>query len=395
MALGDYVANIGHALGLPEMGISEALGGIDTREYKANTTTNTTVNPPSGPSYQTYTPAGGTINGTLQNRGTTANVANTPQATMSTAGNSREASYRAAGGQGDVPVGWNGPASAPNNDEINRAIEETYGASENYLNQAENQVRSDYPTVQNDINAQYGVNTAQLGTGHQNNVNTLNQTQDKTDYAHESALAAARRLYSELRQGYQQRFGGSSSAGQAASEIANVEQQRQMGQTNRGYQDANVQIGNSRMNEEKEYQNGLQALNVQKDTALNQANRDFQNKLLQISQNRAANAQAKGQAKLQALQDLRNQIFQINQQTVQFAQSLEAMRAQGQAQLGNFGTSTGQYVANAQQAAQGFGQYASQKPTSNLQASGGGQQQAQPSYIGAITPNKRPEYPYA
>lgn len=390
--IGTFIADVGHNLGLPEFGISEALGGFDNRPgspAQRGFSTNSSVKVPGqADPVPTYVTKPGSYQ-TVQRR----NIGPAPTAPTPTGGGGGGNSQ--GGGitpDGTYSAGYHG-SSAPNNDEINRQISDTFNSSNDYLNQAEGQVRADYPTVQNDINSQFGVNTAQLNTGHQANVNTLNQTQDKTDYAHESALAAARRLYSELRQGYQQRFGGSSSAGEAANEYANVEQQRQMGQTNRGYQEAGVQIGNSRLNEGKEHENSLQALTVQKDTALNQANRDFQNKLLQISQNRAANEQAKGQAKLQALQDLRNQVFQINQQTTQFAQSLEAQRAGGQLALGNFGTSTAQHVQNAQGAAQGYGQQAAQRPTSNLQAGGAGQAPAQqPSYVGAISNRGKDQY---
>jgi hypothetical protein len=285
--------------------------------------------------------------------------------------------------------GWDpsGPGSGPSQDEINKQISETYDASNNYLNQAEDQVNKDYPTVQQDINGQYDTSKGQLDTSNTSNINQFNQFTDQANYGHETALAAARRLYSELRQGYQQRFGGSTSAGDAANQLANVEQQRQEGQQNRGYQDTLTTLNNKKIDTDNQYQQGLQALMTQKNQALNQANRDFQNKLLQISQSRAANEQAKGQAKLQALQDLRNQVFQISQQNTQFQQALEAQRQASQLQLQNYQAMAGGNVGAAQAASTAYGQMAGQTPTSNLQA-GGYNPQQQTQYIGAINQKK-------
>lgn len=280
---------------------------------------------------------------------------------------------------GSYSAGYHGSSgqTGPTQDEINAQINDTYNSSNNYLNQAEQQVNKDYPTVQQDIGGQYDASKGQLDVSHTSNINQFNQQTDQADYGHETALASARRLYSELRQGYQQRFGGSTSAGDAANQYASVEQQRQEGQQNHGYQDTLTTINNHKTDTENQYQQGVQGLLQQKSAALNQANRDFQNKLLTISQSRAMNEQAKGQAKLQVLQDLRNQVFAINQQNTQFQQTLEAQKQQSQLQLQNYQALSGQHVGGAGQAAAAYGLMAGQRPTSNLQVGGQAPQQSQ------------------
>ena len=126
----------------------------------------------------------------------------------------------------------------------------------------------------------------------------------------EDALSAARRLYSELQQGYKQRFGGASSAGEAAMALTGNEQQRQMAQTNRGYQDTINQI------------------DQQAATALNTVQSEFRSRLDQINQNRTLVESQRLQARRGALQDLANKAYAIKQQQDAFKQNLQLIQAQ-------------------------------------------------------------------
>lgn len=126
----------------------------------------------------------------------------------------------------------------------------------------------------------------------------------------EDALSAARRLYSELQQGYKQRFGGASSAGEAAMALTGNEQQRQMAQTNRGYQDTVNQI------------------DQQAATALNTVQSEFRARIDQINQNRTLVESQRLLARRSALQDLANKAFAIKQQQESFKQNLQLMQAQ-------------------------------------------------------------------
>jgi len=126
----------------------------------------------------------------------------------------------------------------------------------------------------------------------------------------EDALSAARRLYSELQQGYRQRFGGASSAGEAAMALTGNEQQRQMAQTNRQAQETLAQID----------QQSAQALNT--------AQAEFRSRLDQINQNRTLVESQRLTARRSALQDLANKAFAIKQQQDAFKQNVALMQAQ-------------------------------------------------------------------
>lgn len=223
-----------------------------------------------------------------------------------------------------------------NQGDFNAAIDEAYNPTFNYLNQAEAAVNADYPNVLKEAQSQFDTSKGLAENTKKQGLTTLGQNQEKAAYQNESALAAARRLYDQLRTGYNQRFGGSSSAGGAASEISAVEQQRQQGQTQRSYQDIKSTIDAEMQKVNDSYNQNLLQLEQSKQSAINQANRDFQSKLLQIAQSRAEAASAKANARLAALQDLRNKVYQINLQNMQFQQTLQAQKQAAELNLGNY-----------------------------------------------------------
>lgn len=221
-------------------------------------------------------------------------------------------------------------------DEFNREIDNAYSGTYDYLNQAEANLRADYPNVLAEANANFTTNQALLNNQRDSALNQYSTQQKNAQNKYEDVLSSARRTLNEQRMGANQRFGGSSSAGQAATELQNVEFQRQQGQNVRQLGDLTAQIDMHRQDVEKQHQAGLLQLETQKQSAINQAQRDFQSKLLEITNNRAQVGQAKAQARLAALQNLRNQVFAIEQQNKQFKQTLELQRQQAQLQLGNF-----------------------------------------------------------
>lgn len=284
---------------------------------------------------------------------------------------------------------WNGNAwealGQQLNNDSNKLIDEAYGQSYSYLDQAEQALRNDLPSALQAAQGNYDLNAQQLGNQRLDANNTLDTQKGKATTSYENALADGRRVFQEQNIGAQQRFGGSSSAGQAFSEIQSREQARQFGQTNRQFTDLTQGIEQQRNSVEREYQTGLLQLTQQKQTAVDQANRDFQNKLLSISQNRAQLGQAKAEARLQALQQLRSEVFAISQQNQQFEQALSMQRQQAQQQLSGFSQfSQGATDQSGQMASNYNPQISSQ-----YGATGGlGQQQATPQMIGSIRPEE-------
>ena len=172
--------------------------------------------------------------------------------------------------------------------------------------------------------------------------------------------------------------------GQAASEIANVEQQRQTGQLAQKYGDTVKQIQMQQADVQQKYNNGLLQLQQQKQQAISQAQQDFTNNLLQITQARAQTDQAKAQAKLSALMDLRNKVFSIEQQNIQFQQALKAQTQGAQQQLTDYANSVASNISGGQNATNTF--TSSPYAQSGLQVSdnNGGMQDAQ--LQGSINP---------
>lgn len=239
-------------------------------------------------------------------------------------------------------------------DETNRLIDEAYSASAGYLDQAESALRGDYPTILSEIDAQRQAAQRTADTGKSQTLGTIDEQQTTATQRNQNVMADARRLYDELRRGYMQRFGGASSAGQAATELGNLEQQRQSGRVQQDFGNTLRQIETARTQVEQKYQDQIYQLEQTTNQAKNEANRDFQNKLLQISQSRAENEQAKAQARLQALQDLRNKVYQINLQNLQFQQTLQAQKQQATQSLASYATQLGGLGEQATNATSAF-----------------------------------------
>lgn len=226
---------------------------------------------------------------------------------------------------GNMPTG-------PSPDEMAQ-IESAYGAGMDYLSQVENRLRPEYQSALQEAESIYGTQAQALGGQKQQAQTQLQEQATKGQQAYESALAQARQTYEQLQRGYQQRFGGASSAGQAASEIANVERLRQQGANYRTLQDVNRQVQAGLQSVDQQYNQNLLQLEQNKIAAQNQARRDFNDKLNQIDAQRGALAQNKAAQKLAALQNLRQQILQIEAENRNFQNTLNLYREQVKLQL--------------------------------------------------------------
>lgn len=226
---------------------------------------------------------------------------------------------------GTMPTG-------PSGDEM-AAIEEAYGAGMNYLQGVESRLRPEFESALQEAESIYGTQAKALGGQRETAMGQLQEQGVKGQQAYESALAQARQMYEQLQRGYQQRFGGASSAGQAATEIANVERLRQQGQNYRTLQDVNRQLERSRMDVENQYNTNLMQLEQNKIAAQNQARREFNDRLSQIEAQRGQLAQNKAAQKLQALQNLRQQVLQIEAENRNFQNTLALQREQARMNL--------------------------------------------------------------
>lgn len=241
--------------------------------------------------------------------------------------------YRSAMAEGLIDeygnIRTNSVPQGPSDADINAL----YEPSQNYLNQYEGYLRGQLPSVLEAAQGQYNTAKSILEGNKSNSYATLESQKGAAQGRREDADAASRRLYNELQTANQQRFGGSTSAGEAAQALQGRELQRNMGQNQRQMEDFNRQYNASKLEIDNVYQSGLLQLEQQKQAAVNQANSEFQAKLLEISKTRAGLEQEKAAKRLDALQTYRNQIFQIQMQNAQFQQALEGQRQQATLQL--------------------------------------------------------------
>jgi hypothetical protein len=364
-----YTADwLGTALNLPEFGVSEALANSPTTNTAVFGTEPTTSN--NEPiNEQLYTnPYSGSLT-TASNIGPTTTNTTTTQPTTTQPTQQQGVDYDALWrqqhpGEGDRPVGWFGDATQ-SQDQLMQQIEDAYKSSYDYFNQAEGNLRSQLPQTLQSVEGNFNVNKNLLDTQNKTNSAQLAFQKGEAGQANESQAAKIRRLYNELNQGYRQRFGGATSAGQAASELANVEQQRQTGSLAQNYASTIQKINLQKMEIDQKYQDSILQLNQQKQDAIMQANQDFQNNLLKITQARVQTDQDKSAQRLNALMDYRNKIFTIEQQNQQFQQTLEAQKQAAQLQLNQYSQTASTGLSTASGATSGFTGGLTQ-PQSNL-----------------------------
>lgn len=272
-------------------------------------------------------------------------------------------------------------------DEYNKLINEAFGSTMGYLNQNENLLGTAKTAAEQAAEADLIANQAQLGTQRENTLGQLATQGRGVQTQKEDALAQARRLYNELQRGNIQRFGGATSAGQAASEIQGAEAQRQFGQTGRQANEAFQKIEQAKTDVESQYQTGILQLKQSQQQALAKIQSDFTNSIMQINNLRAQTEQQKGQAKLQALQNLRSQAAAIQAQATQYEQQLSLMREQANLNIQQYAKTTGAASTTGSSALNSFNTQAQQTPSySQVQRTVG--QNLGNQYIGSI---KKPE----
>lgn len=224
-------------------------------------------------------------------------------------------------------------------------IDALYNSTFDVLNQAEQNLRNQKPGLIQEANQQAEAARSRLKSGVESQKEVLGQQEQRIEQTGQSQEAEQRRILQELQLANQQRFGGASSAGQAASEIQGREFQKNRFGIQQQVQQGIQQIQQRYRDVEREYQTGLQQLEANATQALNNIQRMFDDKLLEINARRGEAEQAKQNARLQALQDLRNQAYEI-----------KVAKAQYEADLRNQAQANTQYLTQAQQQLLQYGQ---------------------------------------
>lgn len=248
------------------------------------------------------------------------------------------------------------PPQGPSNGEI----DSLFSGAMNTYNQAESNLRGQLPSLISDAEAQARASQGLLVNQRTSANEQLGNQELQTRQTQQAQTGQQRQTLQELTQANQQRFGGSTSAGQAASELQGREFQRNTFQIGQQAQQALTQIQQQRQTVEREYQQGIQQLEVNKQQAVNQIQRTFQDKLLEINARRGETESAKAQARMSALQELRNAAYQIDVSKAQFQAQLQLQAQQNASYLDN---AAQQYLSATNQGQAGVDQFASSTPS--------------------------------
>jgi len=241
-------------------------------------------------------------------------------------------------------------------------------------NQAENNLRGQLPGLIGEAEAQAQASRGLLDNQRTGANELLSGQQQQTFQSQQAQSGQQRQTLQELQSANQQRFGGSSSAGQAAGELQGREFQRNTFQIGQQAQQAMQQINQQRQVVEREFQQGIQQLEVNKQQAVNTIQRTFQDKLLEINGRRGETESAKAQARMGALQELRNAAYQIDVSRAQFQSQLQMQAQQNAASLDN---QAQQYLSATNQGQQGVDTFSSaqQSAIPGVTSQGQGSQQ--------------------
>lgn len=249
-------------------------------------------------------------------------------------------------------------------------IESIFNPITQFLGQAESQIRGQQSGIESDIRSLGQENLSAAQAQEAQTTRALDTQAQQGEQRGEDAISSARRLYNELVRGGQQRFGGSSSAGEAYDALSGREFQRNSGQIQQGLENFRQNIGNARIALRERTEQAVNAINNQTTRSLNEARRSFQDRLLEISRLRAESESAKAERRMQALQDLRNQAFQIRLADAQERAGVQSLATQLESQIAQYEQYGSQTEAGAQQGYNTLAQSATTNPQTSLQYGG-------------------------
>lgn len=209
-------------------------------------------------------------------------------------------------------------------------INNSYGTTQNLLGQAEGQANTEKQSALELAQKAYEASVGSLGATKQSQLGQIGQNITATQNRKQSAQDEAAQMYNEMIGGARQKFGGGSSAGEAAQALLGQQMQRQIGTTQKDFNSTMSQIEQQKVDLETNYSSALQQLDVQKQQSLNDIMSSFNQRIQAINQSRATSEENKAQARLVVLQNLRSQAMQIQQQQDVFKQNIQSMYMQQQ-----------------------------------------------------------------
>jgi len=231
-------------------------------------------------------------------------------------------------------------------------INSMYSGGDAFLTERESALRTALNEFNKLIEGDYALNLQKGTQAKESSKSTLASNKIKAQETKQSALNAARQLYTQLEQSARQRFGGSG-AGKAALAILGQEQQRQGGQIQRDYQSTAANIDQKMYEVDTQYNTLVQELDLAKQKAIYDSNQSFQNQLTTISENRMLNEQAKQKAIMEIMLKFRDDQNAIVAANEEYKRNLDLMKQQAMLQAGNyqsgFNTASNQFATSGGQ----------------------------------------------
>jgi hypothetical protein len=248
------------------------------------------------------------------------------------------------------------------------------------LTQAEQTQQTATANMIGDINTNQTTQTGILNSNLQTQQGDINTARTNQKNITQNAEAQARQAYSEIAQGIQSRFGGSTGTGAFATELAGRATNNNLAQFQTNLASAMQQLDNSWTQVQQVHDNNLASLNEQTQKAIHDAQANLDTNLNNIAFQKSALQSQKADMINQAIKDYQNTVLTIHNTSTQFAQTLAA-------NLVSAGQSIQKAMANAQ-AIVGQGQAGATNATAGTRALAQG-------YNGVSTPVGSYQYPSA
>ena len=211
-------------------------------------------------------------------------------------------------------------------------INAIYDPSYSYLNQLEKDAPNEYNSAVKLVGEQYGLAKSNLQQGTDRNVAQMETNKQEAYDQRRSALSEAVRSYNALQQARISRFGGGSSAGEAANDIANQEFYRGNADIEKAYTKQYMAIQQDIDDSKLQLQQNLSVLELQQKEAEQTLQKELNNKLSQIQMQKGQLDSAKAAMRLsvmqQAMTESRNIKLAFAQQANQMKDSVAASLAE-------------------------------------------------------------------
>lgn len=212
----------------------------------------------------------------------------------------------------------------PSDEELN-AI---YAPGMNYLNTLQATEQARVPEQEAALKKQYELGQQEQQAGFDKSYKTIDNEEQAAAEQKLNAQARARRIYGELIQAGQNRFGGGSSAGEAYAALIGRETASNMGQAENNYIKRKVALGDSRVELDKFVSLEKTKSQTRFDDAMKELRYEFQNKMMEIDRRRGELEAAKAERKLEALTEARARATSLQESLYAYQKQLELYREQ-------------------------------------------------------------------